>query len=182
MQNPMDKLHELWKGFDSVVLITQTSPAIAHARPMAIAHVDDNCDLWFFTNEHTAKVREIESNARAQVIAQQGLTRCIIATGKAHLVRDRSKMFELWRPEFKVWFPEGVEDPCLVLIHFAGAQAEYWDNTGLNRFTYLHQALKAAVQGTRPAIRENEQHGTVPLAHYSDQAQTCSGGSSAGVE
>lgn len=172
MQNQMEKLHAQWERFESVVLITQTSPAIAHARPMAIAHIDENCDLWFFTNEHTAKVREIQNNARAQVIAQQGLSSCLIATGEARIVQDRTRMLELWRPEFRVWFPEGVEDPYLVLIHFAGKQAEYWDKTGLNRFTYLYETLKAVVQGTAPVVREHQNHGKVTMMHHNQQAQT----------
>ena len=162
-ENQIEKLREQLQDFDTVVLITQGEDAAGHARPMAVARVDENCNLWFFTGEHSVKVQEIEADARAQVICQAGWTSCVIINGGATLVRDRALMRECWKPAFKVWFPDGAEDPNLVLIHFTGEQAEYWDNTGANRFTYLYQSLKAVMQGTTPEIREGEQHGRVTL-------------------
>ena len=162
-ENQIEKLREQLQDFDTVVLITQGEDAAGHARPMAVARVDENCNLWFFTGEHSVKVQEIEADARAQVICQDGWTSCVIIAGHVALVRDRARMRQLWKPAFKVWFPDGAEDPNLVLIHFTGEQAEYWDNTGANRFTYLYQSLKAVMQGTTPEIREGEQHGRVTL-------------------
>jgi len=34
------------------------------------------------------------------------------------LVRDRGKIEELWKPEFKMWFPEGKDDPEVALEQF----------------------------------------------------------------
>ena len=164
MENPIEKMREQLQSFDTVVLITQGGDAAGHARPMAVARVDENCDLWFFTGEHSAKVKELQADTRAQVIAQAGWTSCVIVAGQANLVRDHALNRELWKPAFKVWFPGGAEDPDLVLIHFTGEQAEYWDNTGTNRLTYLYQALKAALRGTTPEIKEGGQHGQVTLA------------------
>ena len=156
--NPMqaelsEKLRGQLQGFHTVVLITQGEDA-GHARPMAVARVDENCDLWFVTAEHSAKVKEIQADTHAQVIAQNGWTSCVIMAGRASLVQDRAMMHELWKPAFKVWFPDGADDANLVLIHFTGERAEYWDNSGANRFIYLYQALKAVIQGTTPEIQE----------------------------
>lgn len=162
-ESQIEKLRAQLQGFGTVVLITQGENAAGHSRPMAVARVDENCDLWFFTGEHSAKVKEIDADSRAQVICQDGWTSCVILVGHVVLVRDRARIRELWKPAFKVWFPDGADDPNLVLIHFTGEQAEYWDNTGANRFTYLYQSIKAAVQGTTPEIKEGEQHGKVML-------------------
>lgn len=161
--NQIEKLRGQLQRFDTVVLITQGNDETGHSRPMAVVRVDENCDLWFFTGEHSAKVTEIEAETRAQVICQSGWSSCVIIEGGARLVRDRVMMRELWKPAFKVWFPAGVEDPNLVLIHFTGQRAEYWDNTGANRFTYIFQSLKAVMQGTTPEIKEGDQHGRVTL-------------------
>jgi hypothetical protein len=45
----------------------------------------------------------------------------------------------------------------------AGEEGEYWDNTGVKRFTYLYRALKAVATGTTPEITEGRQHGHVHL-------------------
>ena len=172
MDDQIQKLREQLAGYDTVVLITQGQDSAGHARPMAVARVEENCDLWFFTGEQSAKVKEIEADTHAQVIAQDGWTSCVIVAGRAALVRNRATIRDLWKPAFKVWFPDGAEDPNLVLIHFTCERAEYWDNTGGNRFTYLYQALKAVVQGTTPEIKEGEQHGKVTLTPQPARAET----------
>lgn len=112
----IERLREQLQGFDTVVLITEGQNNAAHARPMAVARVDENCGR-FFTAEHSVKVKEIEADARAQVIGQSGWSSCVIVAGRVALVRNRSRMRALWKPAFKVWFPDGAEDPNLVLIH-----------------------------------------------------------------
>ena len=163
MEEQFEKLRRQLHDFETVVLITQDSEGGAHARPMALAAVDERCDLWFFTGGHSAKVKEIEATTTAQVICQKGWTSCVALVGRAELVRDRARMRELWKPSFQVWFPDGTEDPNLLLIRFSGDRAEYWDSTGVHQLTYLYRAVKAVLQGTTPAVTEGEQHGVVEL-------------------
>jgi general stress protein 26 len=171
MENHIETLRKQLKSCDTVVLVTQGAGKSGHARPMAVARVDENCNLWFFTDEDSAKVKEIEGDTHAQIIAQDCWTSCVIVAGRAAVVRDRAMIREMWKPAFKVWFPEGAEDPNIVLIRFTGERAEYWDNTGANRFTYLYQALKAVLQGTTPGIKEGEQHGEVSLTQGTEAAR-----------
>lgn len=163
-QTQKEKFRELLEDFETAVLTTHGGAAHFRSRPMAIADVDEHCDLWFISSRDSAKVHEIEKDTRVQVVCQNGWTSCVCIAGKASLNEDRAKIQDLWKTSYKVWFPEGVNDPNIVLIHVVGEFGEYWDNTGLNRFTYLYQAIKAVVTGTTPAIREGEQHGQVSLA------------------
>lgn len=162
--NQIEKLYGLLKGFDTVMLVTMDQGSGCHARPMAVAQVDKNADLWLFTSRDSAKVREIETDARVQVLGQEGWTNCVVLAGRATVEADRALIRELWKPAFKVWFPDGAEDPNIVLLHVRGERAEYWDNTGMNRFSYLYQSIKAVATGTTPEIKEGEQHGQVNLA------------------
>lgn len=164
-QNQLEKLHGLLKNFSTVILVTMGGPTCCHARPMAVAQVDENTDLWLFTSGDSEKVRQIWADSRVQVNAQQGYTSCVILAGRATVVEDRAKICEIWKPSFKVWFPEGAEDPNIVLLHIKGEKAEYWDSTGVNCFRYLYQANKAIAKGTTPAIKEGAQHGNMALAH-----------------
>jgi general stress protein 26 len=162
-QPPAEKFHELLKDFDTAVLITHGEETHFRARPMAIARVDYNCDLWFITSEDSAKVHEIEADTRVQIVCQKGWTSCVSIAGRASLSRDRQKIRELWKTSYQVWFPRGVDDPNIVLLHVTGEHGEYWDNTGANRFTYVYRAIKAVVTGTTPEVTEGEQHGHVSL-------------------
>ena len=163
-ENQLEKIHGLLKDFSTVILVTMDGPTCCHARSMAVAQVDENTDLWLFTSGGSGKVHQIEADSRVQVYAQQGYTSCVILVGRATVVEDRSKIREIWKPSFKVWFPEGAEDPNIVLLHIKGEEAEYWDSSGVNRFRYLIQSIKAIAKGTTPEIKEGEQHGHVALA------------------
>ncbi|MFN0068296.1 MAG: pyridoxamine 5'-phosphate oxidase family protein [Limisphaerales bacterium] len=115
---------------------------------MEVARVDENGDLWFFTGDDTAKVREIESDPRVQVICQNGRASFVALGGRATLIRhDRALIRELWKPSFKVWFPGGVEDPNIVLIRVTGERGEYCDHTGV-------KGLNAFASPSRPWCRE----------------------------
>ena len=115
-QTQTEKFRELLQGFDTAVLITHTQENHFRARPMAIARIDDNCDLWFITGEASAKVHEIEADTRVQIICQNGQACCVSLTGRATVSRDRTRIRELWKAAYRVWFPQGVEDPNIVLI------------------------------------------------------------------
>lgn len=156
----------LLRGYDTAVLITHGRETGFRARPMMIAHVDDNADLWFITSEDSAKIHEIESNTRVHVICQNGSSSCLSVSGRASLSRERIKIRDLWKPTFRVWFPQGEADPNIVLIHVMGEQGEFWDNSGTEGLTYMYEAVKAVITGTTPKIREGEQHGHVNLAHW----------------
>jgi general stress protein 26 len=161
--DPLEKLYDLLKDFSTAMLITMGGPDSCHARPMAIAKVDENTDLWLFTARDSEKVREIEADSRVQVHCQEGWTKCVVIAGHATVVADRAVIREIWKPSFKAWFPDGAEDPNIVLLRIAGEYAEYWDSTGANRFRYAYQSLKALVTGTTAEIKEGEQHGKVNL-------------------
>lgn len=161
--NQLEKLHGLLQDFSTAMLITMGGPDSCHARPMAIAKVDGNTDLWLFTSRDSAKVREIAADSWVQVHCQDGWTNCVVMVGRAAVVEDRAMIREIWKPSFKSWFLGGAEDPDIVLLHIIGEHAEYWDSTGANSFRYFYQTLKALVTGSTPEIKEGEQHGTVNL-------------------
>jgi general stress protein 26 len=44
-------------------------------------------------------------------------------------VRNRAKIVELWKPELRAWFPEGVETPDITLLKVTVERAEYRDGS-----------------------------------------------------
>lgn len=159
-----EKLHDLLSDFATAVLVTHGGQDGFRARPMAVAGVDEDDGLWFIASKESAKAHEIEKDTRVSVICQSGWASCVCITGRATLSQDRAKLKELWKVSYQVWFPLGVDDPDIVLIHVIIEQGEYWDNSGANRFTYAYQAVKAIVTGATPDMREGVQHGQIKLA------------------
>ncbi len=160
----IEKVRDLLKGFSTAMLITHDDGRPLHARPMAIADITESCDLWFITNDESAKVQEIDRDTRVHVVCQKDHSAYLSIAGKASLVHDRGRIEAVWKEPFRVWFPEGQADPHLVLIHVTPDRAEYWDNQGLNKASYLWEAAIAYVSGETPRVREGEQHGVVSLS------------------
>lgn len=162
-ENPVDRLKELLEKFDSAMLITHAEGERIRARPMVIARVEANCDLWFLTGRGSPKVQEIQNNQQVSVVCQDGEKVCLSISGRAELVNDRRKLDEIWKEQFKVWFPGGKEDPEIGLIFVRGEEAEYWDSHGSKGVRYMFSAVKSYATGERPEIKEGEQHGKVKL-------------------
>ncbi len=164
--SPSDQaLHfiSLLKDFKTAMLVTHTGPSGFHARPMAIAKVEDDGRLWFFTSKDSPKVHEIENDHHVHLTAQDGDSAFLSLTGRASLIGDRGVIESLWKEPFRVWFPKGTDDPNIELIVVSPEAGEFWDSTGMNRCKYFWEATKAYVTGTTPDPREGELHGTVRL-------------------
>jgi general stress protein 26 len=157
------KIRQMLEAMDSAMLITHAADHPLHARPMAIARVEPNCNLWFFTGQASAKVHEIQSDQQVLVACQDDRRSYLSLNGRAELVSDRAKFREVWKESYKTWFPQGVDDPNLLLIVVHAEQAEYWDNQGAAGLKYAFQAAKAYVSGTRPEVKEGEQHAKINL-------------------
>lgn len=153
----------LLRKFRTAMLVTVGVDQHFHPRPMAIAEVEDDGRLWFLTSVESAKVSEIQADSHVCVTAQDEQSAFIALTGRARLVHDPAKIDQIWNEAFRVWFPGGKDDADLELIAITPQFGEYWDNSGVNRASYLWEAAKAYVTGTTPEIKEGQQHGKVLL-------------------
>ncbi|WP_442506034.1 pyridoxamine 5'-phosphate oxidase family protein [Novipirellula sp. SH528] len=143
------KLIELIDDFDQAMLVTRAVNGALTARPMAVAQVEDDGDLWFVTDRNSGKVADLMLDEDVAV-TMQGSSKFVSLSGKAHAVDDQAKIDELWNEAWKVWFPEGKTSPSLVLLRVEPTRGEYWDNAGLTGLKYLVKAGKAYLQGDRP--------------------------------
>lgn len=126
----LQKLRELVKDIDFCMLTTVDEKGDLHSRPMSSnGDIDHNGDIWFFTNASSHKVSEIQKLPKVNVsFADPDNQHYISISGNAQLVRDQNKIEEFWRPEFKMWFPEGKDDPDIALLRVSLEKAEYWDS------------------------------------------------------
>lgn len=152
----LEKLREMIKDIDFCMLTTMDEHGDPHSRPMSSnGDIDPNGDLWFFTAASSHKVNEVEATPRVNVsFADPDNQRYVSVTGTAHLVRDRQKIDELWRPEFKMWFPEGKDDPEVALLRVSLEKGEYWDSPS-SMIGYAFRFVSSLVTGKEPEFGEN---------------------------
>lgn len=164
MTDSKHEFRENLKHFDTAMLVTRSTDGTVRARPMSIAAAEEDGDLWFATSVGSGKVDEIWQDQRVAATLQSK-ERFLSISGHAELVRDRAKIHQLWRDTWKVWFPQGKDDPDLALIHVVAEEAEYWDQHGAKGLRYAFEAGKSLIQGKRPDPIGQEHHAKIPLGN-----------------
>lgn len=154
MTDQIEKLHDLITDFTDAMLVTRTHEGRLHARPMRIAELEDDTGLWFVSSANSGKIHEIEEKPDVNVTLQGG-GKYISLSGRVSLDNDRAKIEQLWREPLRAWFPDGKDDPRIVLLRVEVSEGEYWDNSGVQGIKYLFKAGKAYLQGDTPDIDQS---------------------------
>jgi general stress protein 26 len=154
---------QMWRDlvaqFHTGMLITRAPHGAMHARPMAVAKLEDDDDILFATSIASGKVTDIDDDHQAAVTFQSS-TAYVSISGPAKVVTDRSKIEAVWSEPMRVWFPAGPTDPSLCLLQLRPVQCEFWNMQGAKGLRYVFEAAKAYVQGRQP-ITVPDLHGEV---------------------
>lgn len=153
----LNKLREMIKDIDFCMLTTIEENGDLHSRPMSSnGQIDPNGDLWFFTNASSHKVSEVANSPKVNVsFADPENQKYISTSGRAELIGDRRKIEELWKPEFKIWFPKGKDDPEIALLKVNLEKAEYWDSSS-STVGYVMSFVSSLITGKQPDLGENK--------------------------
>jgi len=143
------KLIDLLNDFDTAMLVTRGDDGSLDSRPMAVAQVEDDGQIWFVTDRNSGKIADLMLDKEVAV-TMQSANKFVSLSGTANAVDDRAKLNDLWSEAWKVWFPEGKASESIVLLRIEPTRGEYWDNSGLNGVKYLLKAGKAYLRGKRP--------------------------------
>jgi len=151
------KLRELIKDIDIGMLTTIDEDGSLHSRPMSTnSEVEFDGDLWFFTYASSHKVTEVEQHQQVNVsFSDPHKQNYVSVSGKAQLVRDRTKLQELWKPQLKAWFPKELDEPDIALLKVSVEKAEYWDAPS-SFVAHTIGLVKAVTTGEKPNVGENE--------------------------
>jgi general stress protein 26 len=127
------------------------------SRPMGTAKVEDDGSIWFFTNEYSLKSKEISRDNEVSLgYSDPANNTYLYVNGKAELVDDLERKKAYFVAPVKVWFPDGVDDPNLILIKVVPTFAEYWDSSS-SKMVVAFQMLKAIITGKQGDIGEHKE-------------------------
>jgi general stress protein 26 len=120
----------------------------ATCRPMEVQKVDEEGNLWFFSDTNSEKNSEIKRDKEVQLFfAHPGISSYMVVNGEAEIIVDRKAIDELWSPIVEIWFDDGREDPTVSLIKVKTKSAYYWDTDG-NRMVNFFKMLVSVATGT----------------------------------
>lgn len=146
-QEAQNKLKELAESIRICMFATTDTTDDKYGRPMSTMQVDDDGAIWFFTKDNSKVSDDARKNEQVTLYySHPGKNSYLTVQGSVELVKDRKKMEELYTPIIKGWFPEGLDDPNIVLLKVTPQQAHYWDADAA-KLVVLFSMIQAAVTG-----------------------------------
>jgi general stress protein 26 len=116
-ETEVEHLASIIKGIKFAMLTTVEANGTLHSRPMTAQDVEFDGNLWFFTRADSPKVDETNTHQKVNVsFADPDASKFVSASGTAELVRERAKLEEYWKPAYKIFFPQGLDDPAIALL------------------------------------------------------------------
>jgi general stress protein 26 len=161
MKDELEKMYEQIEDIEIAMMTTRRADGHLQSRAMATQKRAAGADLWFVTREGMPKLDDIEGDPHVNLSYYKDRTReWVSVSGVAHLTRDRSKIRELYEPDWKAWFPDegdprhGTEDdPRLVLIGVDVHAAVFLEVTKPQPVV-LYEVVKGWVTGSMPDVGE----------------------------
>jgi general stress protein 26 len=154
----VDELYDLIADIEIAMMTTRRPDGRLVSRPMATQARADGADLWFVTSSDTEKLDELESEPQVNLAYYDTKSREYVSvSGVARVSNDRATIRELYRPDWRAWFPgEGektgtAEDPRIVLIGVDVESAMYL-KVDKPRPVVLFEVAKGMVTGSTPDV------------------------------
>ena len=124
MKRELAKLYEHIDDIEIAMMTTRRGDGHLQSRAMATQKRAEGADLWFVTLADTEKVRDLAVDPHINLSYYKDRTReWVSVSGIAKVTGDRTKIHELYAPDWKAWFPKGddprhgtPDDPRMVLI------------------------------------------------------------------
>ncbi|NOT76328.1 MAG: pyridoxamine 5'-phosphate oxidase family protein [Cyclobacteriaceae bacterium] len=146
-EDAIDKLKELVKHNSMCMFTTKLEELPLHSRPMSVAKVCDQGNLWFLSPGDSNKNMNISEDSRVQLFSTNASdSEFLTVYGNATISRDKKKIEELWSPLAKAWFTQGKDDPRITVIKVTPEDAHYWD-TKNGKMVSLVKIVAAAAIG-----------------------------------
>ncbi|HEX8658271.1 MAG TPA: pyridoxamine 5'-phosphate oxidase family protein [Hymenobacter sp.] len=162
VSHDVSKLVERIKDVKIAMMTTIENGNELHSRPMYTTLPEADGTLWFFTEQDSQKVSEVQHDRHINLgYADTSANLYVAITGTAQVVTDRAKIKELWNESLRGWFPKGSDDPNIALLKVTITKGEYWDtpsSTLLRAYAYV----KAVATGERDQPSPERQSVVIP--------------------
>jgi general stress protein 26 len=152
------KLGELIDGIEVAMLTTHAADGSMVSRPLQTLEFDAGGELVFFTAADSRKIDELQANPDVNIAyANPGKQVYVSVRGATRIDRDRATIDALWSPVQKIFFPQGKDDPNLVVLRVRVRDAAYWESAG----NFIARALDFASGMLSKDPRDLGKHGTL---------------------
>ena len=117
-----------------------------HSRPMALVQEQFDGTLYFFTQDDSLKVAEVNEEQEVGISFSIPEKQIFLSlSGDARLNKDPALIRDLWNDQLESYFPEGQSDPHLALLEIKIDNAQVWsraENQMVELFAVSHELFK----------------------------------------
>lgn len=107
--------------------ITLGETGDANARVVQPTALDEDWRVRFLTVRSSRKVRETERSGRLTLAYQYDPEAAYVTLlGRPNIIDDVAVKRAIWRDDTYRWYPNGPEDPNVVLVELITARIELW--------------------------------------------------------
>jgi len=154
-----EKLKEKIKNIRIAMLTTiDQGGRRLQSRPMATQEIDNGA-IWFYTALNSLKTTNVKKNPEVNLAYSDVSDETYVSiSGTAEIINDRAKIKENWNLMVEAWFPNGADDPNVVMLKVTVKEAEYWDSPS-NTMVQMYQVAKALITNTEPEMAKD--HGVL---------------------
>src|SRR6476619_314357 len=160
-QKKLEELDKLIDGIETAMFTTRRHDGHLVSRPMATQERISGTDLWFVTDAETHKLDDVLMDPHVNCSYYNNKSReWVSVSGVARIVRDRKRIHDLYRPDWKAWFGDeggerdgGPDDPRLALI-LVDVESVTYLKVNKPRPVVLFEVVKGMVTGSRPDVGE----------------------------
>lgn len=161
--DPQKKLQAIVDAARTVLLLSHGEGGKIVGRPMALQKSKRDSMIYLAANLDSKKVLEVQQDPRVSIAIHDHVGTAMIS-GTCHVSQDRQLIDELWRDDWRVWWPKGKSDPDIAILVVEPEEATFWDQDFGHGLSYLYRYVKARVTGTEMEIKPSDQQ-KVELHH-----------------
>jgi general stress protein 26 len=153
-QEAIKKLKELVDEVSICMFTTLDDDNNVTSRPMYTSSIDEEGNLWFFTNEFSEKISDLSKDNLVHLIYSHPVKNIYVdVKGSCSVIIDKTKMEELWDSKLQSWFPEGLDDARLCLVKVTTEIAYFWNHSS-SKMGLLFHMIRSIAKGDKH--KENE--------------------------
>jgi general stress protein 26 len=141
------KIKEMAEAARTCFMMTDLKTLPFSIRPMATQKVDDEGRVYFLSIKDSDAVKHINTSPEVELTwSNDGKSEYLALYGEGEVYRDQKEIDDMWSAFLKTWFPEGKDDPNLVIIRFKPTSGYYW-GTQHGKVVQLLGMIVGAVTG-----------------------------------
>jgi len=139
MSDPKELKQKFWTALANSPFVFLHRDSDPHGAVPMTAQLDKdaNSAIWFFTGRDHALA---SGGAATATFASKDHDMFARFSGELSEEASRERLNELWSPMIEAWFPQGKDDPNLLLLRMDLGQAEIW-NSDLGFFDNVKMLL-----------------------------------------